>query len=65
MFRGRMSNVLDDDTQQQVRALGRLGWTLSRIQEATGYEDLNDAERLRSGRCRMRAIKRVKSEISA
>ena len=31
-----MSNVLDDDTQQQIRALGRLGWTLSRIQEATG-----------------------------
>jgi hypothetical protein len=26
-----MSNVLDDDTQQQVRALGRLGWTLVRI----------------------------------
>src|SRR5882672_6475789 len=31
-----MSNVLDDDRQQQIRALGRLGWTLSRIQEATG-----------------------------
>ena len=31
-----MSNVLDNDTQQQIRALGRLGWTLSRIQEATG-----------------------------
>src|SRR5437867_7515190 len=31
-----MSNVLDDNTQQQLRALGRLGWTLSRIQEATG-----------------------------
>src|SRR6266852_7859583 len=31
-----MSNVLDNDKQQQVRALGRLGWTLSRIQEATG-----------------------------
>jgi transposase len=31
-----MSNVLDDHTQQQIRALGRLGWTLSRIQEATG-----------------------------
>ena len=29
-----MSNVLDDDKQQQIRALGRLGWTLSR--EATG-----------------------------
>ena len=31
-----MSNVLDDPKQQQIRALGRLGWTLSRIQEATG-----------------------------
>jgi hypothetical protein len=27
---------LDDHTQQQIRALGRLGWTLSRIQAATG-----------------------------
>jgi transposase len=31
-----MSNVLDDDKQHEIRALGRLGWTLSRIQEATG-----------------------------
>jgi transposase len=31
-----MSNVLDDDRQQQIRALGRLGWTLSRIQRTTG-----------------------------
>jgi transposase len=31
-----MSNVLDDDKQQQIRALGRLGWTLSRIQATTG-----------------------------
>src|SRR5947208_130344 len=31
-----MSNVLDDEKQQQIRALGRLGWTLSRIEEATG-----------------------------
>ena len=31
-----MSNVLDDQKQHQIRALGRLGWTLSRIQEATG-----------------------------
>jgi transposase len=31
-----MSNVLDDAKQQQIRALGRLGWTLSRIQETTG-----------------------------
>ena len=31
-----MSNVLDEDKQQEIRALGRVGWTLSRIQEATG-----------------------------
>jgi hypothetical protein len=31
-----MGNVLDNDKQQQIRALRRLGWTLSRIQEATG-----------------------------
>jgi hypothetical protein len=31
-----MSNVLDHTTQQQILALGRLGWTLSRIQETTG-----------------------------
>jgi hypothetical protein len=31
-----MSNVLDEEKQQQIRGLGRLGWTLSRIQDATG-----------------------------
>lgn len=31
-----MSNVLEHTTQQQILALGRLGWTLSRIQQTTG-----------------------------
>src|SRR5712691_620502 len=31
-----MSNVLDHEHQQQICALGRVGWTLSRIQQATG-----------------------------
>jgi len=31
-----MSNVLDDTTQRQILALGRLGWTLSRIQQTMG-----------------------------
>src|SRR5712691_1213385 len=31
-----MSNVLDDEQQQQGLALGRLGWTLRRIEAATG-----------------------------
>ena len=31
-----MTNVLEHTKQQQILALGRLGWTLSRIQETTG-----------------------------
>ena len=31
-----MSNVLSDEKRQQVLALGRLGWTLRRIEQATG-----------------------------
>jgi transposase len=31
-----MSNALDDHEQQQICALGRLGWPLLRIQRATG-----------------------------
>ena len=31
-----MSNVLDEETRQQILALGRLGWSLRRIERATG-----------------------------
>ena len=31
-----MSNVLSDEKKQQILALGRLGWTLRRIEQATG-----------------------------
>jgi hypothetical protein len=31
-----MTNILSDDKRQQVLALGRLGWTLRRIEQATG-----------------------------
>ena len=31
-----MSNVLKEEKRQQVLALGRLGWSLRRIEEATG-----------------------------
>src|SRR5437867_2791055 len=31
-----MSNVLNEDQKQQVIALGRLGWPLRRIEQATG-----------------------------
>jgi len=35
-FLRRMANFLSDATKQQVIALGRLGWTLRRIEAATG-----------------------------
>jgi transposase len=31
-----MANVLDEEKQQQILALGRLGWTLRRIEQETG-----------------------------
>jgi CxxC motif-containing protein (DUF1111 family) len=31
-----MTNFLSDDKRQEVLALGRLGWTLRRIEQATG-----------------------------
>ena len=31
-----MSNVLSDDKRQQIVALGRLGWSLRRIEQVTG-----------------------------
>ena len=31
-----MSNVLSEEKKQQVIALGRLGWSLRRIEKATG-----------------------------
>jgi hypothetical protein len=31
-----MANVLSEDKKQQVIALGQLGWSLRRIQQATG-----------------------------
>jgi len=31
-----MTNILSDDKRKQVLALGQLGWTLRRIEQATG-----------------------------
>src|SRR5262245_16282612 len=31
-----MANILRDDKRQQILALGRLGWPLRRIEQATG-----------------------------
>ena len=44
----RMGNVLDSTTQQQIVALGRLGWTVSRIAEATDVRRETAARYLRA-----------------
>src|SRR5580765_125757 len=31
-----MSNVLDEEKREQIRGLGRLGWSLRQIERATG-----------------------------
>ncbi len=49
-----MSNVLDDEKQVQIRALGRLGWTLSRIQEATGIRRETISSYLKAAGIRVR-----------
>ena len=43
-----MSNVLSEDKRQQVLALGRLGWSLRRIEEATGVRRETASVYLRS-----------------
>jgi len=43
-----MSNVLEPHKQQEVLALGRLGWTLSRIGRATGVHRVTVGEYLRA-----------------
>ena len=43
-----MSNVLSEEKKQQVIALGRLGWSLRKIQKATGIHRTTAADYLRA-----------------
>ena len=43
-----MSNVLDQHRQQQIVALGRLGWSLRRIEETTGVRRETVSESLKA-----------------
>jgi hypothetical protein len=49
-----MANVLKHDEQEQIRALGRLGWSLRRIEEATGVRRETIARYLRWSGIRLR-----------
>jgi transposase len=53
-----MSNILSDDKQQQVLALGRLGWTLRRIESATGVRRETAAKYLRTAGVPVRSERR-------
>lgn len=50
-----MSNVLDEEKQQQRRTLGGLGWTLRRIEQATGVRRETVGAYLRSAGLPVRA----------
>jgi transposase len=49
-----MANVLKQEKQEEIRALGRLGWSLRRIEEATGVRRETVARYLRWSGIRMR-----------
>jgi len=49
-----VSNVLSEDKKQQVIALGRLGWSLRRIENATGVRRETAAAYLRAARIAVR-----------
>jgi hypothetical protein len=49
-----MSNVLSEEKKQQVIALGRLGWSLRKIQKATGIHRTTAAEYLRTAGINLR-----------
>ena len=49
-----MSNVLNEEKKQQVIALGRLGWSLRKIQKATGVHRTTAADYLRAAGINLR-----------
>ena len=49
-----MSNVLSEEKKQQVIALGRLGWSLRKIQKATGVHRTTAADYLRAAGIHLR-----------
>src|SRR5579872_4590598 len=57
-----MSNVLSEDKQQQVIALGRLGWSLRRIEAETGVRRETAGGYLRAAGVTLRAPRRRRLE---
>jgi transposase len=53
-----MTNILGDDKKQQILALGRLGWPLRRIEQATGVRRETASAYLRAAGIAIRAPRR-------
>ena len=49
-----MSNILDPKKQQQILGLGRLGWSLRRIERATGVRRETVSAHLKAARITVR-----------
>ncbi len=54
-----MANVLSDEKKQQVLALGRLGWSLRKIEEAAGVKRETAGAYLRAASIAVRAPRQV------
>src|SRR5256885_781244 len=54
-----MANVLSDEKKQQVLALGRLGWSLRKIEEATGVRRETAGAYLRAAGVAVRGPRQV------
>ncbi len=57
-FPRRMANILGDDQKQQILALGRLGWPLRRIEQATGVRRETASAYLKAAGVAIRAPRR-------
>ena len=57
-----MSNVLDNEKQQQILALGRLGWSLRRIEQALAVRRETISGYLKPPGSRCRAAAEVRAD---
>src|SRR6266705_5306243 len=70
-FPAGMANILGDEQRQQILALGRLGWPLRRIEQATGVRRETASAYLKAAgiavrdpRHRRRGVPNPASEVS-
>ena len=58
-FSAGMANILGDNQRQQILALGRLGWPVRRIEQATGVRRETTSAYLKAAGIAIRAPRRA------